>query len=286
MTKTPIAIIGCGPAGSACAVQLKRSGFDPIVYESREAGGTIRAAHFVENYPGFPGGVSGNRLASLICDALENWDVTLVLERVKSLIPVGDLFRVSTADSTGDYRCVIVSTGTRPTKLNGIPVDNKVQKNIIYNVMAVKEAAHVRVGILGGGDVAMDNALHLADTSEVHVFHRSTEPGALPLLCERARDAGVTLHETGSLESVKSAGDKMELVFEKGRFVVEALLPSIGREPVTEFVAPEILARRACLREERRLYIIGDVASGPYRQVAIAAGEGLKAAMEVHERWS
>jgi len=282
----PIALIGCGPAGSACAVQLKRSGLEPVVYEHQEAGGTIRMAHLVENYPGFPGGITGESLASLFRASLEEWGVSIIRKKVESLSQRGDVFSVSTADAAADYRCIVVATGTRPRKLGGISVDPRVQGKIMYDVLAVKESGFGKVGILGGGDVAMDYAIHLSVKSEVHVFHRSGEPAALPLLTDRAREAGITLHETGPLESVRPAGSALELVFENGRFVVEALLPSIGREPVTDFIEPGILDRRAGLREERQVYFIGDVANGPFRQVAIAAGEGLRAAMEIYERWS
>jgi len=281
-----IAVIGCGPAGVACAVQLKRSGMQPEVYEHREAGGTIRMAHLVENYPGFPEGITGRELASLFRVSLEKWGVQIIPEKVESLSRRGDVFSVGAAGSTTAYRCVVVATGTRPRRLDGITVDRRVRDRIMYDVLAVHESGFGKVGILGGGDVAVDYAMHLSVTSEVHIFHRRVEPGALPLLTERARAGGVTLHETGPLESVQPAGESLELVFEKGRFVVEALLPSIGREPVTDFIEPDILDRRTLLREERKVYFIGDVANGPYRQVAIAAGEGLRTAMEIYERWS
>jgi thioredoxin reductase (NADPH) len=281
-----VAVIGCGPAGAACAIQLKRSGLEPVVYEYREAGGTIRMAHLVENYLGFPEGIAGRKLAALFCTSLEKWNVNIVPEKVGALSQEREAFTVGTADSMKAYRCVVVATGTRPRRLDGTMVDRRVQDRVMYDVLALKERGFGKVGILGGGDVAMDYALHLSADSEVHVFFKSSKPRALALLTDRAVASGITLHETGPLVSVEPAGDSLELVFEQGGFIVDALLPSIGRGPVTDFIEPDILKRRTLLREERKVYFIGDVANGPYRQVAIAAGEGLRAAMEVLERWS
>ena len=60
-----IAIIGAGPAGIACAIQLIRQGYSPIIFEKGEIGGLLKNANLVENYLGFPGGISGKKLCSL-----------------------------------------------------------------------------------------------------------------------------------------------------------------------------------------------------------------------------
>jgi thioredoxin reductase (NADPH) len=279
------AIIGCGPAGAACAIQMKRSGLDPVVYEENEIGGTIRLAHQVENYPGFPFGVSGSRLASLIQEACNRWQITVIPEKVLSLKRHGELLRVCTNGSAEDYSRVIVATGTRPKRLNGVSIDEGAREKVIYNILEVKDRRYEKVGILGGGEVAMDYAMHLSTSTEVHVFYRGKRPRSIPLLYDRAREYGILFHETGRLESVRAADDQLELVFESGSFNVNALLPSIGREPTLDFIAGDLLASREKMREQNKLLFIGDVINGPYRQVAIAAGDGLRLAMEMYVRW-
>ncbi|MFQ6104108.1 MAG: NAD(P)/FAD-dependent oxidoreductase [Candidatus Glassbacteria bacterium] len=279
------AIVGAGPSGAACAVQMKRSGLDPVVYERCDIGGTIRFAYRIENYPGFPWGISGLELADLIQKTFERWKISTVEAEVVSLSEDSGRLAVSTEKSSVAYRCVIIATGTRPKRLNGVRIEKRAEENIVYDVLAIAKGRYQTVGILGGGDVALDYALHLSESSEVHVFHRHMTPRSIPLLFARALEKGVIFHETKRLETIRSAGDRIELLFRTQSFLVDALLPSIGREPVLDFIEPGLLKRRNELTRRGRLFFIGDVVNGPHRQVAIAAGDGLRVAMEVYERW-
>ncbi len=283
--KGAVAIIGCGPAGAACAVHLARSGVDTIVFEENEIGGTIRFAHLVENYPGFPGGVTGDRLASLIRDSFLTWYIPVIPERVTLIHENGDSFRIETGETTDEFPEVVVATGTRPKKLSGVKVEHEALGRIFYDVRKLKAENYRKVGILGAGDVALDYALHLSPNSEVHVFHRSEKPRCIPLLLDRALAKGVVFHPTSGLRFVSKLDDGIRLDLGAEEFTVDALLPAIGREPVLDFLSPEILPGEDHILRHRGLHFIGDVHNGPFRQVAIAAGDGLRVAMEVFRKW-
>ena len=80
-----VTIIGAGPAGIATALQLKRYGITPIILEKNTIGGLLRNAHLVENYPGFPKGISGVNLVRLFRKHLERAAITIFPEEVINL---------------------------------------------------------------------------------------------------------------------------------------------------------------------------------------------------------
>ncbi|MCJ7489823.1 MAG: FAD-dependent monooxygenase, partial [Thermoplasmata archaeon] len=75
--RVSVVIVGAGPAGIAAGMFLKRAGVEPLLLEKREPGGLLREANLVENYPGFPGGISGRELASLMTHQMEKLGVRL-----------------------------------------------------------------------------------------------------------------------------------------------------------------------------------------------------------------
>jgi len=70
-----VAVIGGGPSGIAASIYLKRAGVDVILFEKYEIGGLLSNAHLIENYPGFPSGISGKKLCKLFEEHLKKWKV-------------------------------------------------------------------------------------------------------------------------------------------------------------------------------------------------------------------
>ncbi len=280
-----IAVIGCGPAGAACAVQLARCDLRPVVFEPAEPGGTVRNAHVVENYPGFPGGVSGGRLADLIGQSLGRWQIELVREPVVSLRRKRREYELRTPSRTEFYGTVVVATGTRSRRLAGIAIDEAARSLIHYEAGRLASEDFACLGILGAGDVGVDYAIGFSKRGEVHVFHRSPNPSCIPLLTRRAEERGVRFHGGCSLVGVSAGGRGLLLEFTTGSHAVDFLIPAIGREPVLDFLDPELRGEPGH-PGRRGLFFIGDVVNGRLRQVAIAAGDGLRTAMEVTRRCS
>ena len=77
-----VAVIGAGPAGIACAVQLKRAGIIPMVFEQGRIGGLLNNAYRVENYPGFPEGISGPSLVRKFKKQMQQWHIRVIHESV------------------------------------------------------------------------------------------------------------------------------------------------------------------------------------------------------------
>ena len=108
----PVAIIGAGPAGITAAIQLKRYGLSPMLFEKEAIGGLLRNANWVENYPGFPNGISGLKLTRLMAQQLKTVGVEGFFEEVLELDYAKEVFTLETPKQRVVLRHVIVATGT------------------------------------------------------------------------------------------------------------------------------------------------------------------------------
>jgi len=111
-------IIGAGPAGIAAAIYLKRAGVDPVLFEKNEnSGGLLQNADWVENYPGFPDGISGMNLINLFRKQLERMNIKVINQEVTDIqYDEKNHFVVSTNKTRMECRSVIAATGTYPQK--------------------------------------------------------------------------------------------------------------------------------------------------------------------------
>ncbi|MFA4852164.1 MAG: NAD(P)/FAD-dependent oxidoreductase, partial [Bacteroidales bacterium] len=96
MKTNDVAIIGAGPAGIACTIQLSRYGIMPLLFERDIPGGLLKNANLVENYPGFPGGIKGTKLIEKMTRQLDMAQVTVIHENVTLVSCKEDLFRIKT----------------------------------------------------------------------------------------------------------------------------------------------------------------------------------------------
>lgn len=284
-----VAIVGAGPAGVAAALQLKRFGFEPVVFEREHIGGLLVNAHLVENYPGFPEGIRGADLAKLFEAQLRRVGVSVRFEEVIAL-DYTDVFRIQTSRRLFTSRIVVIASGTRHRLLEGITIAGNAASRILFEVHPIAEAEGKTVAIVGAGDAAFDYALNLSRRNRVIVLNRTARRRCLPLLWERARRIPqISYRENAVLTAVGENGERLSLTGTQpgGTWELEAdyVILAIGRIPRLDFLSEGLKARMARLEEEGRLYQIGDVKNGLYRQVSIAVGDGVRAAMSICERF-
>ncbi|MDD1769674.1 MAG: NAD(P)/FAD-dependent oxidoreductase [Methanomassiliicoccales archaeon] len=281
-----VVVIGAGPAGIAATIFLQRGGFNPLLLEMGVPGGLVRQANLVENYPGFPGGVTGLQLAELFCKHLRGVGGAITIARVSKVRRTGRDF--VTSSSVGEFlsKAVIIATGTKAKRVVLRGATGRLRRRVHYDLYDLTAAskADEQVVVYGGGDAAFDQGINLRRSGHrVTVLCRS-EPSCLPLLRERAVENGAVVVEGQSIVRVIEAEEGLELELSGGAKIdTGRLLVACGREPRLELLDPSLRARilpyNPPCTEVRGLYLAGDVVAGGRRQVGIAVGSGISAAM-------
>lgn len=132
-----VTIIGAGPAGIAAGIQLKRSGINTLVLEKDEIGGLLRNANLVENYPGFPLGITGLNLVNLFREQLRGVSVRPRFEEVIGLDFKKVIFFIETRKKTYLSRIVVIATGTKPKEIMDFAIPEKVKDKMFYEIYPV-----------------------------------------------------------------------------------------------------------------------------------------------------
>jgi len=290
------------------AIQLTRYGLAPLLLERRELGGLLWNANLVENYPGFPNGVRGEKLIGLMKRQMERIGVIVKREAVTNVDWQEDLFIVKTNHTTHNTQYVIVATGTKSKPLPNI-ISPEARERVFTEVWPLADVTGKQVVIIGTGDAAFDYGLNLSKNRNfVTILNRGETVKCLALLFERAAReprirymAGktvqqITINEEKPVEGIRpkvrqaSAFDIqseqgiLRVVCEAETFEADHVVFAIGRVANRDFLSEEVRRREQELVEAGRLYFAGDVKNELFRQVAIAAGDGLRTAMQIYSR--
>jgi len=288
MKAEQVIIVGAGPAGMATAIQLKRYGINPLIIERLRAGGLLWNANLVENYPGFPNGVTGPRLVGLFTRQAGNLDIGVTQAEVIDVNFTDGSFVVQTAHDAYRTCVLVVATGTRPVSLTHLVVPKGLRERMCYEVYDLRQVEGACIAILGGGDAAFDYALNLSRKNRVTILNRGDQPKCLPLLWERAQKAtNITYCERTQVVGLIQddlPGLRMDCQSPAGelQFHADYLLVAIGRVPQLDFLSETFLQQAIALEEQGVLYRIGDVKNGIFRQTSIAVGDGVLAAMKIY----
>jgi thioredoxin reductase (NADPH) len=283
-----VTIVGAGPAGIAAAIYLQRAGFEPLVLEGDVPGGLLRRASMVENYPGFPEGIAATRLADLFLEHFQRSGGSVTKASVNRLSRCYDgTYVVTTSVGKHRSRAAIVATGTKAKTIAIGGLQTVECHRVFYDLLKLLDATGPRekIVVYGGGDAAFDLGLNLSQRGhEVLIVCRS-RARCMPLLRERTdQNSMMQVVEGRSIVRILD-GKKIGLELE-GYGVIEAdrLLIACGREPRLDILDPSLIdilrsSDRASMAGIPGLYLAGDVVADGRRQVGIAIGSGLTAAM-------
>ena len=287
MRSDEIAIIGAGPAGIATAIQLRRYGLQVMVFEKNRIGGLLRSANLVENYLGFPQGISGPNLVHLFEKQLRNSAADILFEEVVSLCFENERFVVTTKEHTLYPGIVVIASGTRPIELSDLELPPQFREAICYDISSILREKGKRIVIVGAGDAAFDYALNLGTSNEVIIVNRGDSVNCIPLLWQRACDTAAIsyfdntrvlritgLHANQICIECMQQGELMTLQ-------AHHLVSAIGREPQLCFLPEDGRASLDRLAQKGLIHFVGDVKNGNFRQTAIAVGDGIMAAMKI-----
>jgi thioredoxin reductase len=286
-----IIIIGAGPAGIACAIQLKRSGISPLVIEKNKTGGLLYEANLVENYPGFPKGVRGSRLALLFRRQFENESISLIKKEVKSLNYLRGKFVIRTSGKVYYSKYLVIATGTKPKKNYCAKLPSNIRDKIFCGISRITCLKNKVILIVGAGDLAFDYAINLGRNNKIILINRSDKIRCIHLLYKRALKLKNFRYIENSLiknaEFIDKLG-KLNVILDKAGHEVSVrvnlILYAIGRVPDSDFISENLKTKSKELIKSGLLYFTGDVVNKNYRQTAISVGNGILAAMQITER--
>lgn len=284
MRQAQVIIIGGGPAGMITAIQLQRYGITPALFEPHRLGGLLWNANLVENYPGFPQGISGPELAARFRKHYESLGLRVTPELVEELDFEGGNFMVRTPENLFSARVVVIASGTRPHPFPTGLIAPEAQSRVFYEVVPLLEVKGKEIAIIGAGDAAFDYALNLSANNHVVILNRGEEVKALPLLVTRVQqNENIRYIPNTLIRHVTLDGKQLLLQASHGdEFRADYLIGAIGRSENCPEFGDRLKAEETRLVELGRLYYIGDIRNGIFRQTAIATGDGLKAAMQIH----
>jgi len=300
-----VAIVGSGPAGLTAAIYTARAQLTPVLFEGMQPGGQLTTTTEVENYPGFPEGVTGPELMQQTRAQAERFGTTFITQDVESVDLSKRPFALKTYDHEVTADAVIIATGAEARYL-GLPSEDKL-KNHGISACATCDGFFYRdlqVSVIGGGDTALEEALFLTRfATKVTVIHRRDELRASKIMRQRALehekiafawDSVVDEYlgdpDSGGLTGVRlknvKTGELTELPCQ-GAFVAIGHVPSTalfkGVLEMDDTGYLKVEPGRTATSIEG-IYAAGDCADHYYRQAITAAGTGCMAAIEA-ERW-
>jgi thioredoxin reductase (NADPH) len=297
-----VIIVGSGPAGYTAALYSARADLEPLVIEGFAWGGLLQQTTDVENYPGFPEGIMGPELMQHFRDQAERFGARLETDDVTSLelSRNGGPHKVFVGDQVHLARTVILSMGAEHRKL-GVPGEQELSgRGVSY--CATCDAAFFRETptlIVGGGDSAMEEAMHLAKFArKVDIVHRRNEFRASAIMLDRARAIPNIEFITPYVVEEFVAGDNKSLAMARLRHAedgsqreleIGGAFIAVGHDPQSHLVQgqvetdPEgyvVTKGRSTLTDVPGVFAAGDLVDHTYRQAITAAGTGCQAALD------
>jgi thioredoxin-disulfide reductase len=297
-------IIGSGPAGLTAAIYLSRAGLKNVIISGAMPGGQLTSTTDVENFPGFPKGISGFQLMEDMALQAANFGTETLKTTVTSIDFDSRPFKIHLKNnSTLETRSIILSTGSTAKYLG---IENEIESiGNGVSACATCDGFFYRgkeVIVIGGGDTAMEEATFLTKlASKVTLVHRRNELRASAIMQERARKNDkiewklnytplkVITNELGKVSGIElrnNETNETEIINTDGIFV------AIGHKPNTDFLNGKIeLDSSGYIITEGKssktnipgVFAAGDVQDSKYQQAITAAGSGAIAALDAKE---
>jgi len=294
-------IIGAGPAGMSAGIYAARSALSPLIIESQMPGGQVALTDFIENYPAFPNGMSGQELTKLMEEQCNNFNVEFMnFIQVDFVEKENKIFKLKT--NQGDFfaKTVIVATGASPAEL-GIPGEREFKgRGVSYCATCDGPLFKDKdILVVGGGDSAVQEAIYLSKfVSSLKIVHRRDKLRARKMLQEKViKNPKIDILWNSNLLEIKGK-DLVERVVifnnktnQKREIRIDGVFMYVGFKPssslVRNLVEMDKLGRIITDHKMRTsttgLFAAGDVRNTPLRQVVTAVSDGAIAAISAEE---
>jgi thioredoxin reductase (NADPH) len=297
MQKERVVIIGSGPAGLTAALYTARAQLKPVVIAGKQIGGQVAITSEVENYPGFPDGLTGPELVAKMQEQAERFGARMVMDEVTGVdFTNGSPFTVTTYEETYSADAVIVTIGADPRKL-GVPGEiEMIGRGVSY--CGTCDGFFFRgkdIVVVGGGDSAVEEAIFLTKFAKsVNIIHRrDTLRAGVALQTRVFKNPKISFTWDTVVEEIKGDGTvnavtlrnlKTGDVYEKP---TDGVFIFVGHDPNNSFFAGQVEMDEAGYIITDQLYrtsvegvfAAGEIQDPIWRQVATSVGQGTSAGM-------
>ena len=291
-----VIIVGGGTAGLTAGIYTCRAGLKTLMLERLMPGGQVINAESIENFPGFPDGISGAEIGPLMQQQAMNYGLEIQLGEVDELEMDGDSWRVSAWGLEYSGKAVIIAGGSTLRKL-GVPGEEEFFGAGVSYCATCDGGFFINqtVGVVGGGDSALDEAIVLTEyASKVLLFHRGDAFSGEQILRDRVLSNpkievrwNTTVSEILGDGQVEGVSVVDETSGETSRIDLSGVFIYIGLDPNTDYLqdllpldnAGHIATDIWMNTDVRGIFAAGDIRQNSAAQLVSAAGDGATAAI-------
>lgn len=297
-----VVMIGAGPSALAAAVYTTREDIDTVLYEKGVVGGMAAITDMVDNYPGFPEGIEGMKLAEQLQAQAERFGAAIDFGEVSEIRDNGDTKTVVVDGAPIEAKAVLIATGSDYNKI-GVPGEAEYYGRGVH-YCATCDGAFYRdktLAVVGGGNSAVQEAIFLTRfASHIDLLVRSEIKASEVLqheLQEYVDSGKITVHLNTATDEIIATDGKVTSVKvtesgEQKEITINGVFVFVGLKPNTQFLQNSAieLDEQGLIKTDAHLqttmpgvYASGDVRSGATMQIASAVGEGAAAALSIRE---
>jgi len=296
-----VIVVGAGPAALTAAIYTTREDIDTLLFERGVVGGLAAVTDKIDNYPGFPDGVEGLKLADDLRKQAERFGAVIELGEVTALHDEGDLKRLETTSGDMRAKVVLIATGSDYKKI-GVPGEQEYYARGVHYCATCDGAFYrdKRIVVVGGGNSAVQETLFLNRyASHIDLLVRSTLKASDVLqdeLQELVDKDKVTIHLGTSTDEIVGENNAVTKVVGKQggkpvEFPTDGVFVFVGLKPNSQFVKDTleldqigfVKTNDGLETSMKGVFAAGDIRSGATMQIASAAGEGATAALKIRE---
>lgn len=297
-----VIIVGAGPAALTAAIYTTREDIETVLFERGVVGGLAAVTDKIDNYPGFPEGVEGLKLADDLRKQAERFGAVIELGEVTAIHDEGKLKRLETTSGDMLAKSVLIATGSDYKKI-GVPGEQEYYARGVHYCATCDGAFYrdKRLVVVGGGNSAIQETIFLTRfASHIDLLVRSTIKASDVLqheLDEFVKNGKVTVHLGTATDEIIGKDNFVTKVTstkdgKKVDFATDGVFVFVGLSPNSQFLkaSPIRLDDIGFVITDQHLrttmpgvFAAGDIRSGATMQIASAAGEGATAALKLRE---
>jgi thioredoxin reductase (NADPH) len=294
-SKYDLIIVGGGPAGLTAAIYARRAKLNTLLVEKMILGGMVSTTYHIDNYPGFPKGISGMDLSTRLQEQVKKLDLDISWGGAISVKNKKDHREVSVDGKVFTAKAVIIATGTEAAKL-GVPGEGEFRgRGVSY--CATCDGAFYKdknIMVVGGGNSAIEEAFFLTRFGKkVSIVHRRDKLRADKVLAEQAMaDPKIYFYWNCVVDEIKGKQKVEEVILndlqskKKIKVPVDGIFIYVGSKPNSEIVEDIVkLDSKGFIPVDQNMktsvngiYAAGDIIAKPLRQIVTAASDGAVAA--------